>query len=127
MKRKIDTIKGKRLVMGGGTNLLTKDEILVTETPSGIELKERSADGKIKDLTGNKGTSDSADKKQTHMCIEALEDLTISYSGNSLLYSTDTITWVPLEPNQPTEKITAGSKVYFKSSIKTAIKKALAP
>lgn len=52
MKRKIDTIKGKRLVMGGSTNTLSKDEILVTETSSGIELKERSADGKIKDLAG---------------------------------------------------------------------------
>lgn len=39
MKRKINTIKGKRLVMGG-TNNLTKDEILVTETLNGIGLKE---------------------------------------------------------------------------------------
>lgn len=40
MKRKINTIKGKRLVMGRGTNNLTKDEILVTETLNGIGLKE---------------------------------------------------------------------------------------
>lgn len=52
MKRKINTIKGKRLVMGGGTNSLTKDEILVTETSNGIELKERSSDGSIKELAG---------------------------------------------------------------------------
>lgn len=52
MKRKINTIKGKRLVMGGGTNNLTKDEILVTETSKGIELKERSSDGSIKELAG---------------------------------------------------------------------------
>lgn len=59
MKRKINTIKGKRLVMGGGTNNLTKDEILVTETPNGIGLKERSSDGSIKELSGSSGSSSS--------------------------------------------------------------------
>lgn len=59
MKRKINTIKGKRLVMGGGTNNLTKDEILVTETSNGIELKERSSDGSIKELAG--GSSEGGD------------------------------------------------------------------
>lgn len=59
MKRKINTIKGKRLVMGGGTNNLTKDEILVTETSNGIELKERSSDGSIKELAGGGSSSNS--------------------------------------------------------------------
>lgn len=58
MKRKIDTIKGKRLVMGGGTNILTKNEILVTETSNGIELKERSSDGSIKELAGGGNNTD---------------------------------------------------------------------
>lgn len=58
MKRKINTIKGKRLVMGGGTNTLTKDEILVTETPNGIGLKERSSDGSIKELAGGGNNTD---------------------------------------------------------------------
>lgn len=58
MKRKIDTIKGKRLVMGG-TNTLTKNEILVIETPDGIELKERDSDGKVKQLSGSSGSYSS--------------------------------------------------------------------
>lgn len=41
MKQRINTIKGKRLVRGGGTNLLRNDEILVTETNNGIQLQER--------------------------------------------------------------------------------------
>lgn len=53
MKRRINTIKGKRLVTGGDTNTLTKDEILVTEAPNGVILKERTSNGNITQLSGS--------------------------------------------------------------------------
>lgn len=59
MKRKIDTIKGKRLIVGGGTNNLTKDEILVETKGDTITLKERDDSGKIKQLSGSGGSSSS--------------------------------------------------------------------
>lgn len=45
MKKRINQIKGKRLVRGGDTNTLTHNEILVTETSNGVSLKERTRDG----------------------------------------------------------------------------------
>lgn len=60
MKQRVNTIKGKRLVSGGDTNTLTKDEILVTETPEGVVLKERDYKGTIKDLSsGGSNTSNN--------------------------------------------------------------------
>lgn len=57
MKRRVNTIKGKRLVLGKDTNIITKDEILVTESPNGIELKERDYQGKIQQISGSAGIS----------------------------------------------------------------------
>lgn len=75
MKRKIDTIKGKRLVMGGSTNTLTKNEILVTETPDGIELKERDSDGKVKQLSGSSGNSSSDGEYYKFITHNSLNDM----------------------------------------------------
>ena len=62
MKRRLNTLKGKRLVTGD-TNLMTKDEICINATPNGVEVKEIGTDGKIKDLAGNQQeqTSDDAE------------------------------------------------------------------
>lgn len=66
MKRKINTINGKRLVIGN-TNEISKDEILVQQTKEGtISLKERVG-GQLKELSGgstsgggNNGNNSSA-------------------------------------------------------------------
>lgn len=59
MKRKINTINGKRLVIGN-TNEVSKDEILVQQTKEGtISLKERVG-GELKELSGNNGNNSSA-------------------------------------------------------------------
>ena len=47
--------------------------------------------------------------------IEALEDLTVSFSTNTIQYSLDRITWNDLAPNTPTPTVTSGSKIYFKA------------
>ena len=52
MKRRLNTLKGKRLVTGD-SNLMTKDEICINTTPNGVEVKEIGTDGKIKDLAGS--------------------------------------------------------------------------
>ncbi len=59
MKRKIDTIKGKRLVTGGGINTLNKNEILVETKGDTITLKERDGSGNIKQLSGSNENSSS--------------------------------------------------------------------
>lgn len=60
MKRRLNTLKGKRLVTGDA-NLMTKDEICINATPNGVEVKEIGTDGKIKDLAGNANTSSQED------------------------------------------------------------------
>lgn len=58
MKRKINTINGKRLVIGN-TNEVSKDEILVQQTKEGtISLKERVG-GELKELSGNNENNSS--------------------------------------------------------------------
>lgn len=52
-KQRIHTIKNKILVQGD-ENLLTNNEILVTETPEGVSLKERTSEG-IKTISGGGG------------------------------------------------------------------------
>lgn len=52
-KQRINTIKNKILVQGD-ENLLTNNEILVTETPEGVSLKERTSEG-IKTISGGGG------------------------------------------------------------------------
>lgn len=52
MKKRLNTLKGKRLVTGDA-NLMTKDEICINATPNGVSVKEIGTDGKIKDLTGS--------------------------------------------------------------------------
>lgn len=61
MKKKITTIKNKRLVEGE-ENLLTKNEILVETKGDTITLKERDDSGKIKQLSGSSGSSSSNSK-----------------------------------------------------------------
>lgn len=54
MKRQLERLKGKRLVTGD-SNLMTRDEICINETPNGVEVKEIGKDGKIKNLAGSDG------------------------------------------------------------------------
>lgn len=94
MKRKIDTIKGKRLVMGGGTNTLTKNEILVTETPDGIELKERDSDGKVKQLSGSSGSSSSDAeyyKFINHNSLNDMKQMACLFKYNNMIANEHTI------------------------------------
>lgn len=56
MKRKIDKIKNKRLVMGGSINNLSPNEILVEQKGDTISLKER-INGEIKEVSGNSNES----------------------------------------------------------------------
>lgn len=59
MKRQLKRLKGKRLVTGDA-NLMTKNEICInTTSDGGVEVKEISIDGKIKDLAGSSGSSSS--------------------------------------------------------------------
>lgn len=58
MKRQLERLKGKRLVTGD-PNLMTKNEICINETHNGVEVKERSSDGSIKELAGSSGSSSS--------------------------------------------------------------------
>lgn len=75
MKRKIDTIKGKRLVVGGGTNNLTKDEILVETKGDTITLRERDDSGKIKQLSGSSGSSSSDGEYYKFITHNSLNDM----------------------------------------------------
>lgn len=52
MKRKIDKINNKRLVMGGGINNLTSNEILVEQKGNTFSLKER-VNGEIREVSGS--------------------------------------------------------------------------
>ena len=56
--------------------------------------------------------------------IEALEDLTVSFSTNTIQYSLDRIAWNDLVPNTPTPTVTSGSKIYFKAYKLTATESA---
>lgn len=62
MKRRLNTLKGKKLVTGD-PNLMTKDEICINATPNGVEVKEIGTDGKIKDLVGSGGGGDSEQRE----------------------------------------------------------------
>lgn len=83
MKQRVNTIKGKRLVYGGDTNTLTKDEILVTETPNGVQLKERTSNGTIKDLGGS-GSSSKIEEKYYKI---ACDDTGFSFIGLAAIYN----------------------------------------
>lgn len=52
--------------------------------------------------------------------IEALEDLTVSFSTNTIQYSLDKVTWNDLAPGTDTPTVTSGSKIYFKAYKLTA-------
>lgn len=52
--------------------------------------------------------------------VEAIEDLTVSFSTNAIQYSLDKVNWVDLPAATPTPTISAGQKVYFKASGLTA-------
>lgn len=51
--------------------------------------------------------------------VEAIEDLTVIFSGNAIQYSLDNNTWVDLPADTATPTIIAGTKVYFKANIKS--------
>ena len=73
MKRRLNTLKGKKLVTGD-PNLMTKDEICINATPNGVEVKEIGTDGKIKDLAGSSEGS-SEDRKYYKIYEEFLNIL----------------------------------------------------
>lgn len=52
--------------------------------------------------------------------VEAIEDLTVSFSTNAIQYSLDKANWVDLPAATATPTIRAGQKVYFKASGLTA-------
>jgi hypothetical protein len=52
--------------------------------------------------------------------VEAIEDLTVSFSTNAIQYSLDKANWVDLPAATATPTISAGQKVYFKASGLTA-------
>jgi hypothetical protein len=52
--------------------------------------------------------------------IEALEDLTVSFSVNAIQYSLDNSTWVDLPANTETPTVSAGNKIYFRADKPTA-------
>lgn len=56
MKRKIDKINNKRLVIGGGINNLSNNEILVEQKGDSISLKERVGN-EVKELSGGSQTA----------------------------------------------------------------------
>lgn len=60
MKKRINTIKNKILVEGGGENLLKDNEILVQNSNGKISLKERTATG-VKEIVGSGSDSDEED------------------------------------------------------------------
>lgn len=68
MKRKLNTLKGKRLVTGD-SNLMTKDEICINATPNGVEVKEIGTDGKIKDLTGSGNSNGSSSEEPSEKWV----------------------------------------------------------
>lgn len=63
MKRRLNTLKGKKLVTGD-PNLMTKDEICINATPNGVEVKEIGTDGKIKDLAGSSNEGGDCEEKE---------------------------------------------------------------
>jgi hypothetical protein len=78
MKRRLNTLKGKKLVTGD-PNLMTKDEICINETPNGVEVKEIGTDGKIKDLANSGGgNSKEYDDLNTYLYYD---DRIISMDG----------------------------------------------
>lgn len=110
MKRKIDTIKGKRLVMGGGTNTLTKNEILVTETPDGIELKERDSDGKVKQLSGSSGNS-SSDMEYYSTSLEKVQ--TLGTVGDVIMGFISLVKFSFQQPSLNEMKLISGGGVFY--------------
>ena len=84
MKRRLNTLKGKKLVTGD-PNLMTKDEICINATPNGIEVKEIGTDGKIKDLAGSSNNGGGGGVKEYYyyyveeynMFKELIKDLSL--------------------------------------------------
>ncbi len=54
-------------------------------------------------------------KNDIPMYIEALEDVTVSFTTNAIQYSLDNDVWVDLPVGESTPTIAAGDKVYFKA------------
>lgn len=83
MKRKIDTINGKRLVIGNA-NEITKDEILVQQTKDGtVSLKERVG-GELKELTSAENSNQDTPSTSNEQIIKFYK---INYMYDGVNYS----------------------------------------
>lgn len=83
MKRKINSINGKRLVIGNA-NELTKDEILVQQTKEGtVSLKERVG-GELKELTSAENSNQDTPSTSNEQIIKFYK---INYMYDGVNYS----------------------------------------
>lgn len=74
-KRKINTLRGKRLVTGN-PNLITMNEIHVKDTQKGIEVTERDKNGKLVNVnvpTGGGGDTPSGESLIEYLDVSGLE------------------------------------------------------
>lgn len=60
-------------------------------------------------------TFESESDERLPLYIEAIEDLTVSFSENAIQYSLDNITWVDLPIGTETPTISSGNKIYFRA------------
>lgn len=83
MKRKINSINGKRLVIGNA-NEITKDEILVQQTKDGtVSLKERIG-GELKELTSAENSNQDTSSTSNEQIIKFYK---INYMYNGVNYA----------------------------------------
>lgn len=64
MKKKIEKIKGKRLVIGN-VNELGKNEILVQYTKDGLVTLKEKVGGELKEISINSGSTEGGDTNRT--------------------------------------------------------------
>ena len=121
MKRRLNTLKGKKLVTGD-PNLMTKDEICINATPNGVEVKEIGTDGKIKDLAGS-GDNGSSNKNVKYYGIGSyFRGLHVSTSESLKIGQLGSIIPISIDYRQPDAMSNNGMGYYFyynKSGIDT--------
>ena len=93
MKKKIEKIKGKRLVIGN-VNELGKNEILVQYTKDGLVTLKEKVGGELKEISINSGSTEGGDTNRT-ITIRAINH----YDENqqeviSLDIPTGIVTWL---------------------------------
>lgn len=110
MKRRINTIKGKRLVAGGDTNTLSKDEILVSETPNGVVLKERASNGNITQLSGAGGGND-----ESILYYKINKDVLVEELQGVFEYISTLLTYIPLQSCIANGCMTSGAFIQYRS------------